>query len=232
MQIVDLYGDKAVIVGKEDCAAFCARVPTAKRRLAVAGMFNTGTNLLDTQMQKNIRIMPGGTGTSLWQVPWGKHRTADVKWSHTAATMEKIDKNDVLPVVIIRDPFSWLQSMCAHPYAASWRHGSHHCPNLVASDSDRKHFRKFVKDQKNIFPVTVKFDKQSQYHYTSLVHLWSEWYAQYLEVDYPILIGTCWNHLLSGGVYHNELFHCRRSFITYFSNTNNMSDFSKVRYEE
>jgi hypothetical protein len=87
-----------VIVGKDECAAFREKVPADQDRLSVAGLFNTGTNLLDTQTQKNIK-MPKAI---LWQVPWGKHRMAEVKWNHTAANMEKYDKNHVLPVVIVR----------------------------------------------------------------------------------------------------------------------------------
>lgn len=174
-----------MILGKEDCAAYRKRVPPARRKLGVAGMFNTGTNLLDTQMTKNIR-MPSALA-HLWQVPWGKHRMADVKWNHTAASFENADKENVLPVVMIRDPFAWLQSMCGHAYAAVWRHGKHHCPNLLPNEVDLQKFPRLKKD--DAIPVMINFDKHSQNRYNSLVHLWSEWYAQYLEVDYPILMG-------------------------------------------
>ena len=170
-----------VIVGKDECEHLRAKVPKKDRILGVAGLFNTGTNLLDTQMQKNIK-MPHAT---IWQVPWGKHRMAEVKWNHTATHMEKHNKNHVLPVVILRDPFSWLQSMCSHPYATAWRHGKHHCPNLVPNEQDGEHYN-ITPDQS--FAVTIKFDKKMIYHYKSLVHLWSEWYRQYLEVDYPVLL--------------------------------------------
>ena len=76
-----------------------------------------------------------------------------------------------------------------------------------------------------------KFDKQSQYHYSSLVHLWSEWYAQYLEVDYPILMGTCWNHLRSYGFNRHDLFIVARSSLLFLTINNNL-DFSTVRFEE
>ena len=106
MQIVDLYGDKVVIVGKEDCQRFRENTPQDQIRLAVAGMFNTGTNLLDNMIRKNIKVPKA----SLWQVPWGKHRMAEVKWNHTAKGMDdSIDKNKVFPVVVIRDQFSFLQ---------------------------------------------------------------------------------------------------------------------------
>lgn len=110
---------------------------------------------------------------------------AEVKWKHTANGMDQYNKTNVLPIVILRDPFSWLQSMCSHPYATSWRHTEQHCPNLVPSDEDRKVFEHLPHES---FEVTIKFDKNMKYQYRSLVHLWSEWYRQYLESDYPVLL--------------------------------------------
>jgi hypothetical protein len=156
-------------------------VPREEIILAVAGMFNTGTNLLDVQMQRNIL---GLNKNSIWQVPWGKHRMAHVKWEHTAPDMEKYDKKYVLPVVIIRDPFAWMQSMCNNPYAAGWRHGKLHCPNLIPTPEDKERF----KNLKESFQVKVKFDKDHTAHFDSLVHLWSEWYQEYLKVEYPVLM--------------------------------------------
>jgi hypothetical protein len=178
--VVDLFGDDVVIVGKEDCQRYRDRVPLKLRQLGVAGMFNTGTNLLEAQLRKNV-ILPREI---LWQVPWGKHRMADVKYNHTAADMEQYDKDNVLPIVMIRDPFAWLQSMCASPYAAHWRHDEHHCPNMIPNEMDRDKY----KNLQDAFEVSVVFDGQSKRHFQSLVHLWSEWYAQYLHVDYPILM--------------------------------------------
>ena len=122
-----------IIVGKDECIRYRNQVPYDQRLIAVAGMFNTGTNLLDTQMQKNIHVNELQDQHHVWQVPWGKHRMASVKHTHTANNMEEYNKNDVLPIVIIRDPYAWLQSMCASPYATHWRHGHHHCPNFQAA---------------------------------------------------------------------------------------------------
>jgi hypothetical protein len=176
------------MVGKEDCATYCARVPLSRRRLGVAGMFNTGTNLLDTHLQANIELPQ----KSVWQVPWGKHRMANAKHVHTAENMQNVVQDDVLPVVIIRDPFMWLQSMCGHPYAAMWRRGRHHCPNLLPNLEDQVQFPDHAGQHPQLpFAVKVKFDQETQQSFDSLVHLWSEWYAQYLHVDYPILMSTC-----------------------------------------
>jgi hypothetical protein len=64
-----LYGRPPVLAVDEndDCAQYRASVPIEQRILAVAGMFNTGTNLLDNQLRKNIL---GLSKPNLWQVPW------------------------------------------------------------------------------------------------------------------------------------------------------------------
>jgi hypothetical protein len=179
--VIDLYGDDIIVHGQEQCEAFRQHVPNPKDRiLAVAGLFNTGTNLLNTQFTRNIQGIK-----TLWQVPWGKHRMAQVKWEHTAHEMEQHDKEHVLPVVIIRDPLAWMQSMCANPYAAKWRHGSHHCPNLVPDELDRQFYRHLPND--SAFGVRVKYDAESQFEFDSLAHLWSDYHLQYMNADYPIL---------------------------------------------
>lgn len=114
-----------------------------------------------------------------------------VKWTHVAPKMEAHDKNNILPIVVIRHPIAWLQSMCAHPYAAHWKHDQAHCPNFVPNEIDSA---KFPRAQS--FPVMVKFDEKDIVTFDSLVHLWSEWYRQYLEADYPLLIGMCHRELV------------------------------------
>lgn len=154
-------------------------MPQSSRIVAVAGMFNTGTNFLETQLRKNLLHT-----SSLWQVPWGKHRLANTKWNHTAKSMEQYTKQHVLPVVVIRHPLVWLHSMCKSPYAAKWRHTKRHCPNLIFDDEFPK------STAGNAVPVSVKFDEQHVEHFDSLVGLWNDWYRMYLAVDYPILMGT------------------------------------------
>jgi hypothetical protein len=66
-QIENLYGSNIVVAGSEDCISYRSTVPLDQRIVAVAGMFNTGTNLLDNQLRKNIMNL---TQPNLWQVPW------------------------------------------------------------------------------------------------------------------------------------------------------------------
>ena len=45
-----------------------------------------------------------------------------------------------------------------------------------------------MKESNNTFPVTVHFDKNQVMKWRSLAHLYSAWYRQYLEADYPHLL--------------------------------------------
>lgn len=178
-QFVDLYDDEVVIVGKDRCSSFVESVGGPQEVIVgIAGLFNTGTNLLQHHLHKNVKAK------SAWQVPWGKHRLADVKWEHTAEHMDHIDKHKVFPIVVVRDPYSWLQSMCSHPYSAVWRHGAHHCPNLVPNDGDRQHF----KGLHETFALTIKFSKEVHVPFDNLIDTWNAWYRQYLESAEPRLI--------------------------------------------
>lgn len=100
-----LYGPlkEPVVVGMETCATYRDKVPPSERVAAVAGMFNTGTNAMAFHLRQNINIK------NTWQVPWGKHRMEYVRLNHTAEGLEHVNKQNVLPIVLIRDPLYWLQ---------------------------------------------------------------------------------------------------------------------------
>jgi hypothetical protein len=106
-----LYGPlkEPVVVGMDTCAAYRDKVQPSERVAAVAGMFNTGTNAMAFHLRKNINIK------NTWQVPWGKHRMEYVRLNHTAEGLEDVNKQNVLPIVLIRDPLYWLQR-----YASMW----------------------------------------------------------------------------------------------------------------
>jgi hypothetical protein len=51
--------------------------------------------------------------------PWGKHSAAKYKWNKTNFNNHE-SKQHVLPVVLVRDPFRWMQSMvCGYILAPS-----------------------------------------------------------------------------------------------------------------
>jgi hypothetical protein len=157
-------------------------VPKNRRIVAVAGLFNTGTNAMEFHLRQNI-LAP-----SKWQVPWGKHRNPSVRLSHIAPGMENVIQRDVLPIIIVRDPYHWLQSMCKSPYAAKWKKTKEHCPNFVPTLDDMKRFHKELQDSNQTFPVTVVFSKDQIMTWESLAHLYSAWYLQYVNADYPHLM--------------------------------------------
>ena len=72
----------------------------------------------------------------------GKHNPP--AWRHktvAAARGEGVIQDDVLPVVIIKDPINWIHSMCKHRYGARWRHTDEHCPNLIPNGKDKGRYK-------------------------------------------------------------------------------------------
>lgn len=97
---------------------------------------------------------------------WGKHTPASFKEQHHASEKAAaINKDHVLPIITIRNPWRWMQSMCRNPYAAKWPHHQQ-CPNL--------------RDGRN--QVTVQYGAAS-IQYQSLAHLWNDWYRAYLDTS-------------------------------------------------
>jgi hypothetical protein len=110
---------------------------------------------------------------------------ASHKWTNTAGNDKRVNKTNVLPVVLIRDPYSWMQSMCKHPYAAKWKHVKEHCPNLVPSSFDKNAFSELARAKS--VPMTISYPGNKT-QWDSLAHAWSDWYNQYVQADYPRLI--------------------------------------------
>lgn len=122
-QVTRLYGAAPVVVvpkgnGEQDsCAAFRARVPVATRFVGVAGQMNTGTNAISKYLAQNIEIAENNASTSkgiLWTVPWYKHGWASLRFRYKYRFPE--DHANVLAVVLIRDPYFWMQRYVLHPF--------------------------------------------------------------------------------------------------------------------
>uniref|UniRef100_A0A7R9ZLF0 Sulfotransferase domain-containing protein n=1 Tax=Craspedostauros australis TaxID=1486917 RepID=A0A7R9ZLF0_9STRA len=122
----------------------------------------------------------------LSQVPWAKHKDARSRWNHTI--IDDIPKQHVLPVVLVRDPYFWMQSMCKEGYGARWSHSpKHHCPNLVPNEYDRRRFARL----RNATSTTVWMGENQRVgpNWPSLIHYWNDWYRSYVsEADFPRLI--------------------------------------------
>jgi hypothetical protein len=174
-EIVQVHGRDPVIYGLDSCEKFRNTVDPIDRHVGIAGMFNTGTNLLAIILQHNCGIPEGirklgrkkGHGME-WQVPWGKHTPA---WYRGKARVKNfigdIQPENMLVAVMLRDPHDWMASMCRHGYTARWDRNSANCPNLYDG---------------NI--VQAKFGPGPSTH-DSLAHMWNDWNGAYYNADYP-----------------------------------------------
>jgi hypothetical protein len=128
-QVVRLYGDRPVVWEPNEidvhgnhvqgngssttttCAAFRQRVAVQHRYVGVAGQMNTGTNALSKYLTQNI-FLAGQWDTKtrgvLWTVPWYKHGWADLRFRFRYRETPQ-DHSNVLAVVLIRDPYFWMQ---------------------------------------------------------------------------------------------------------------------------
>jgi len=194
--VTSRYGDRPLIYGLERCKVFQERIHPQDRLVGAAGTFNSGTNLLMRLLKQNCvvskREKPFYHEDSgvLWSVPWGKHSPVDFRSYHRAVKSDsRIDINNVLSVVTIRDPYEWMKSMCRHDYSIKWKHkkGGERCPNLVPDERDRREFP-HIKFNKTI-NVRVLYGKgNGERHHDSLVHHWNEWYTAYVKASFPRLI--------------------------------------------
>jgi hypothetical protein len=116
----------------------------------------------------------------------------------------------ILPVVAVRDPYSWMQSMCRHGYTANWLHTNKHCPNLIPNEFDFTMLESLQHDDNiitpnmlddadytdddnpeagftmntTVIPVTVEY-KSLTINHTSLAHMWNDWYLDYVQAEFP-----------------------------------------------
>ncbi len=195
-QVETLYGPEPVFVGLEQCKAFQKKIPRIEDRfLGVAGMFNSGSTAFGISLQANCKysnhpnnksnhVLTDSNGM-LDQVPWAKHKMATEKYNHIIHS--GIPKEHVLPIVMVRDPYYWMHSMCKQGYGARWDHDSDtHCPNLVPNDYDRKRFKRL--QNTSSVPVWMGVNRKVGPSWPSLVHYWNAWYQSYVHAEFPHLI--------------------------------------------
>ena len=207
-EVKSLYGSEPIIIGLETCAKFRETVPAEDMYIAPAGMFNTGTNLLANNLAQFCRLpkreavtkhdqTPGHgrkwkAGT-MFQVPWGKHMLASLRLKHEAEIGSKdVNQSHVLPIVMVKDPYHWMQSMCRHSYQANWYHTNDHCPNLIPNKFDFGH--RGIRPNSGPINVNVRYTEDRSkisHHKDGLVGLWNDWYTEYYDRngdDFPRLI--------------------------------------------
>jgi hypothetical protein len=176
------YGPPTIL-GLETCTTYRQTVPQFQNRwVSPAGLFHTGTNLMANVLATTcLGVVPH------WQVPWGKHNPAEAVrdgYKVNKALYNTSNTTRVLPIVLVRHPIDWFESMCKVSYTASWNR-SQGCPALEL--------------EQNHNPVTVGLYQRRTYN--NLLELWTHWNAGYLYnvSSFPRLIVR-----LEDLVYHPE----------------------------
>ncbi|CAB9516558.1 expressed unknown protein [Seminavis robusta] len=178
-EITDHLGKEPVILGLETCEAYRKAVAAKDRYVAPTGQFNTGTNLLPIALDYNCQLP---RKSKLATVPWGKHNLVQARLDGYRINKTQYDNyrnEDVLPVVMVRHPLSWMFSTCVHSYSAHWAHTLDNCPHLTNGTSDGAALN----------PVHMKYGyhppNQKYHRYDSLIHMWLHWYQGYSKPDLP-----------------------------------------------
>lgn len=190
-EVSDLYGTSPKIVGLDTCEEFQNYGYKFDHFIGVAGNFNTGTNLLaelliaNCHMQDRMDKFGDDNRGIRWQVPWGKHTPPgdeDFRTKHKTEKDKNIDANSIIPIVTVRDPYQWMQSMCRHEYSATWIKADH-CPNIVPTADNRRDHPELA--GKVAIPIGVKY-KEFRREYESMIHFWNEYNHEYFtDIDIP-----------------------------------------------
>ena len=187
-EVVSLYGPKPIIHGLDSaCSEFQLTVPASDAYIGPAGLFNTGTNLLPKLLHNYCELSSRTNSLEsdlfdegiLWSIPWGKHNPVAWRNKNVKRRAENIVQNHTLPLVLIKDPYFWMGSMCRHWYEAEWEDVDR-CPNLVQGNSTKK-----------TYPVEVRYKKgEPSWEYQSLADFWNVWYGDYLASmgEFPMLM--------------------------------------------
>ncbi len=124
----------------------------------------------------------------------GKHTPAKFRHDHLAPKNENQTADDCLPIVMIRNPFTWMSSMCRIPYSAFWErsdpgtNGKDVCPHLAYADGRRHATNTGGTTRTSPVGLEYKFSGHAL-SYDSLAHLWNDWYAGYWrDADFPFLM--------------------------------------------
>lgn len=200
-QISRQYGADPIIIGMDTCQAYRDRLDILARtsttslqqhqvpgvpKPRIAGMYHCATNFLALLLQTNLRhvdYIRAKNPLSGYNVPWGKHLRPlpyrETNLSPSDRLPEDVDA--ILPIVVIRDPYYWMQAMCKAPYDVRWHKlANKRCPNL------------WNEDNLTAYPAnarTHQTDFQKIDYYDSLIDVWNQFFREYYyNATFPRLI--------------------------------------------
>jgi len=106
------------------------------------------------------------------EAPWGKHSPPSNRLKRVAWDGEGINQTAFFPFMMIKDPFSWMNSQCRHDYGVTFwdsTYDEEHCPNLIRGQ---------VTDRDETAPVRL-FKKGKKHN--SLLDVWNWYYGEWEE---------------------------------------------------
>jgi hypothetical protein len=117
-QVAELYGLHPIVDGLDRCEEYSSALKAHGNlapQVRVTGLFNTGTNAFSVAVYLNLRdtMQLEGNYSQIQaqaEVPWKKHWPAEAR-SHWVDNTDPKLVQQIMPVVLIRDPFRWMQSM-------------------------------------------------------------------------------------------------------------------------
>ncbi len=131
----------------------------------------------------------------MFDVPWNKHAPEYFRSNNMLydARRRVIQNEHVLPIVVVKDPYHWFNSMCRHPYIVKfpgWNKHKH-CPLFVPNDNDSDGTKSISRLISSGKPASVKIRRRDENDemYNSLAHYWNEWNDAYVQAKtYPRII--------------------------------------------
>jgi hypothetical protein len=112
---------------------------------------------------------------------WGKHIPPKYRFNNSYPVDNSESHQHTLPIVIVRDPFVWMRSMCREGYDAKYLRGKgNRCPFFFRMASDNITNKVTVRAHQTGFKY---YD-----YYDSLADMYSKWHRGYVNASFPRLI--------------------------------------------
>lgn len=110
-QVRHNYGEEPVVIGMETCKKYRDSLQGGNATVRIAGLYNAGTHALAAALQDNMPHL-NPHNQKQWDVVWGKHVPLKYRNENVWPPEDTVlTPNQILPVVVVRDPFRWMQAM-------------------------------------------------------------------------------------------------------------------------
>ncbi|GKY92160.1 hypothetical protein MPSEU_000187300 [Mayamaea pseudoterrestris] len=188
-EVTELYGEEPVVYGLDSCERYryqisaeanggTAHAPAPR----ATGLCNAGTDMLEMALHYNAHTL---ATHAEHDHSGGKQFLASRKFTNNQPGDHTLkDTKYIMPIVVLRDPLRWMNSLCRAPTVTTWQRGEDvRCPNLVPSDIENllleyQHFETF----------NLMVDRNMDERNVSLADIWTDWNMEYANAAFPRLM--------------------------------------------